>query len=343
MKRHSLEKRTQNERPVRHAAPGSPNVHFYLPALLLGLAQLASSQQPAAPLTLPNYILGPGDQIALVVPALAADFTGKTFRIEGGGDIALPVVGTVHAGGRTVHAVQDDLKDRLSAILQTPDVVVSVAEFAGQPVSVLGSVTLPGIRQLQGHKTLFEVLSLSGGLRPEAGTTVEITRDLRMGPIPLPNATASSTGEFSIATIKLKNVMNASAENILVLPGDTVFVPKAGIVYAVGSVTKPGGYTIGEDGLLSALQMVSLAGGFLRTAATAKSKILRLVPGTAASRTEIDINIKRLMAGKIADVPLQPNDILFIPNSGAKSAGFRTIDAIVTAATGLAIYSGSRL
>ena len=221
--------------------------------------------------------------------------------------------------------------------------MVSVAEFAGQPVSVLGSVTLPGIRQLQGHKTLFEVLSLSGGLRPEAGTTVEITRDLRMGPIPLPNATASSTGEFSIATIKLKNVMNASAENILVLPGDTVFVPKAGIVYAVGSVTKPGGYTIGEDGLLSALQMVSLAGGFLRTAATAKSKILRLVPGTAASRTEIDINIKRLMAGKIADVPLQPNDILFIPNSGAKSAGFRTIDAIVTAATGLAIYSGSRL
>jgi polysaccharide export outer membrane protein len=161
-----------------------------------------------------------------------------------------------------------------------------------------------------------------------------------MGPLPLPNATISSTGQFSVATIKLKNVMNASAENILVLPGDTIFVPKAEVVYAVGSVTKPGGYTIGEDGLLSALQMVSLAGGVLRTAAMDKAKILRLVPGTPASRTEIGVNIKRLMAGKTPDVPLQPNDILFIPNSSAKSTGFRTIDAVVTVATGLAIYSG---
>jgi polysaccharide biosynthesis/export protein len=312
-------------------------------SLLLSLAQFAISQQPAEPLAFPNYILGPGDQIALVIPALPTEFTGKTFRIEGGGDIALPVIGTLHAAGRTIHAVQNDLKDRLSSILQSPDVVVSVAEFASQPVSVLGSVTQPGIRQLQGHKTLFEVLSLSGGLRTEAGTTVEITRDLKMGPLPLPNAATSSTGQFSVATVKLANVMNASAENISVLPGDTVFVPKAGVVYAVGSVLKPGGYTIGEDGLLSALQMVSLAGGFLRAAATDRAKILRLVPGTAASRAEIPINIKRLMAGKISDVPLQPNDILFIPVSGAKSAGFRTIDAIVTAATGLAIYSGSRL
>jgi polysaccharide export outer membrane protein len=169
---------------------------------------------------------------------------------------------------------------------------------------------------------------------------VEITRDLDMGPIPLPDAVPSSTGQCTVARVRLKNVMNASAENILVLPGDTVFVPKADIVYAVGSVTKPGGYTIGEDGILSALQMVSLAGGVQKAAATEKAKILRLVPGSSSSRTEITINIKRLMAGKTPDVPLQPNDILFIPNSGAKSAGFRTIEAIVSVATGLAIYSG---
>ena len=88
--------------------------------------------------------------------------------------------------------------------------------------------------------------------------------------------------------------------------------------------------------------MVSLAGGVERTAATDKAKILRLVPGSTSNRTEINIDIKRLMAGKLPDIALQPNDILFIPNSGAKSAGFRTIEAIVTAATGLAIY-GARL
>jgi len=316
------------------------------PCLLAALALFLSAQQPdtlnppaAAPT---NYVLGPGDQITLTIPALTAEFSDKTFRVETSGDLALPVVGTLHASGRTVQFLQDDIKDHLRPILQSPDVVLTVAEFASQPVSVLGAVTQPGIRQLQGHKTLFEVLSLSGGLRIDAGTTVEITRDLKLNPIPVPNAKLSSTGQFSVAVVKLKNVMNASEENITILPGDTVFVPKADIAYAVGSVAKPGGYTIGEDGLLSALQMVSLAGGVERTAATDKAKILRLVPGSTSSRTEIPVDIKRLMAGKTPDIALQPNDILFIPNSGAKSAGFRTIEAIVTAATGLAIY-GARL
>lgn len=285
-------------------------------------------------------VLGPGDQVSLVIPALTDDFTDKTFRIDANGELALPVVGTIHAGGRTIEVVQNDIKTHLGSILQSPDVVLNVTEFVSQPVSVLGAVMQPGIRQLQGRKTLFEVLSLSGGLRPDAGTTVEITRAMNMSPLLVPNAMTSTTGQFSVATLKLKNVMNASAENIVVMPGDTVFVPKADVVYAVGSVTKPGGYTIGEDGFLSALQMVSLAGGVERTAATDKAKILRLVPGTSASRKEIAINIKRLMAGKIPDIPLQANDILFVPNSGAKSAGFRTIEAIVTAATGLAIYGG---
>ena len=306
---------------------------------LAAFAQVVFGQQPDTTATSSTYILGPGDQISLTIPALAADFTGKNFRIDGSGDLALPIVGNVHSGQRTVEAVQNEIKNRLSSILQTPDVVLSVTEYASQPVSVLGAVTQPGIRQLQGHKTLFEVLSLSGGLRPDAGTTVEVTRNIKMSPLPLPNVTTNSTGQFSVATIKLKNVMNASPENIMIMPGDTVFVPKADIVYAVGSVIKPGGYTIGEDGVLSALQMVSLAGGVQRTAAMDKAKILRLVPGTTASRTEMTIDIKRLMAGRTPDVPLQPNDILFIPNSGAKSAGFRTIEAIVTVATGLAIYS----
>jgi polysaccharide export outer membrane protein len=287
-----------------------------------------------------NYVLGPSDQVTLFVPALADDFTDRIFRIDGSGDLMLPVAGSVHAGGKTIQAVQDDVKNRLRPILQQPDVVMSVTEFSSQPVSVLGAVAQPGIRQLQGHKTLFEVLSLSGGLRPDAGTTVEITRDLSRCPVPLPDAATSSNGQFSSVTVKLKNVMNERGGNIMILPGDSVFVPKAEIVYAVGSVVKPGGYPIGESGVLSALQMVSLAGGFERTAATGKAKILRLVPGSMTSRTEIAVDIKRLMTGKTPDVALEPNDILFVPNSGTKTAGLRTIEAVVTAATGLAVYGG---
>jgi polysaccharide export outer membrane protein len=308
---------------------------------LIVFGQFVLGQEAASsPAASVNYVLGPNDQLEFVIPALAPDFSGKPFRVDGVGDLTLPVVGTIHVGGRTVQAVQDDIKDHLRPILQQPDVVINVTEFASQPVSVLGAVMQPGIRQLQGHKTLFDVLSLSGGLRTDAGTTVEITRDLKFGALPVPDAKTTANGKFSVATVRLKDVMGGSAENIAILPGDTIFVPKAAIVYAVGSVAKPGGYAIGEDGILSALQMVSLAGGLERTAASDKAKILRLVPGSPASRKEIDINIKQLMAGKTPDVPLQANDILFVPNSGAKTAGFRTIEAMVTAATGIAIYGG---
>ena len=122
------------------------------------------------------------------------------------------------------------------------------------------------------------------------------------------------------------------------MPGDTIFVPKADLVYVVGDVIRPGGFPIGEKETISALQVVSLAGGLVKTAAGNKAKILRSIPGSP-SRTEIPVNIKQLMAGKTTDIPLQPDDILFVPNSDAKSVGFRTIDTIVSATAGLAIYA----
>lgn len=110
---------------------------------LAAIAPLVFGQQQPAetPLWSTNYVLGPGDQVSLVVPALPAEFASKNFRIDGSGDLSLPVVGTIHAGGKTVQAVQNEIKQHLSPILQTPDVVLSVAEFTSQPVSILGAVT----------------------------------------------------------------------------------------------------------------------------------------------------------------------------------------------------------
>jgi polysaccharide export outer membrane protein len=147
------------------------------------------------------------------------------------------------------------------------------------------------------------------------------------------------TGQFSVASIAVKSIMNATGpeQNVVILPGDIVAVPKADLVYAVGSIVKPGGFPLGENETISALQVVSLAEGLQKTAAPDKARILRAVPGSA-SRTEIAVNMKQLLAGKGTDVPLQAQDILFIPNSGAKAASYRTLDAIITAATGLAVY-----
>lgn len=308
--------------------------------LLFACARLAQPQTMApgnSPHPPSSYLLGPNDQVSLVVDQLQEDFSDKTFRIDQNGDLSIPLVGRIHADGLTEAELEDEVRNRFGAILRAPDIVVNVTEYSSQPVSIAGAVNTPGVRQLQGGKTLFEVLSLAGGLRPDAGTNIRITRDLKWGPIPLPGATVSSNGQCSIASVRVKQVIQASDENIVMRPGDTVFVPRADMVYVVGSVTTPGGFSIGENENLSALQVVALAQGVVRTAAPDRAKILRTVAGTG-NRSEIPINLKLLMAGKAPDTPLQPDDILFVPNSSAKSAEFRTIEAIVNAATGVAIY-----
>jgi len=316
-----------------------------LTALLL--ASAAASQQPsdipatpaAAPAARSDYILGPGDQFTVVVPNLETDFKDRTFRVDMSGDVTLPFAGRVHAAGLSTAGLEQEMRARLARVLKDPEAVVSLATFGSQPVSVLGAVNNPGIRQIEGRKSLFEVLSLAGGLRPDAGYLIRITRDMQWGPIPLSTAKVDSAGHYSFASVSVKNIMNAAdtGENIPILPGDSISIPKADVVYAVGSVTKPGGFLLNEHETLSALQVVSLAEGLQRTAASDKAKILRVVDGSP-DREEIPVNLKTLMTGKGTDVQLRAGDILFVPNSAAKSASLRTIDAIVNAATGMAIY-----
>jgi polysaccharide export outer membrane protein len=281
-----------------------------------------------------DYLLGPGDQIGLVVQGLENEYNQKVFRIDASGDVTLPLVGRIRASGLSTAVLERELQVRLKPVLKDPQVVVKIEAFGSQPVSVLGAVRNPGILQLQGRKTLFEVLSMAGGLQPDAGYMVQVSRSLENGNIPLSTVQTDPTGKVRLASIRLKDIINIpkAAENIEILPGDTVSVPKAGMVYIVGSVAKPGGYPLDENESLSALQVLSLAEGLQSTAAASKAMILRPVPGSPR-RAEIPVNLSRLMAGKATDLPLHADDILFVPGSKAKKAGLRTIDAIVNAAT----------
>jgi polysaccharide export outer membrane protein len=311
---------------------------FILASTLLTLHPLFA-QSPTSSKADADYILGAGDQLSVFVADLPDEFADKVFRIDSSGEVSLPVIGHLHAAGLTTGQLEAAADASLVHVLKKPQVSISIAGFGSKFVSILGAVNNPGVRTIEGPKTLFEMLSLSGGLRADAGYYVKVSRNMTAGKIPLHDAVVDATGRTSVVTIKLKDILNASnaAENILVLPGDTISVPKADIVYAVGSVVKPGGFPLNEHETLSALQVVSLAEGLQKTAATDKAKILRTVPGSS-QRTEIAVNLKQLMAGKGSDITLQANDILFVPNSAGKSAGYRAIDSIVAAATGVAVY-----
>lgn len=305
----------------------------------LGLAFSTSAQAPNAGGGPPSgYILGPGDQISVIVEELPEEFANKTFRVDTNGELSLPLIGRIQASGLSIASLEEESKSRLDHILKDPQVTISLVNFGSEPISVLGAVNSPGVRQLEGHKTLFEVLSSAGGLRPDASYQVKITRDLKWGRIPLPQAQTDVSGRSSVASIKLSDIIDATnpTENIEILPGDTISVPRAELVYVIGSVVKSGGFALNEHSSISALQVLSLAEGLQKTAASDRARIMRSVPGSP-NRLEIPINLKKLLDGKIADVRLEPNDILFVPNSGAKVAGQRTID-IVAGAAGAAIW-----
>ena len=310
------------------------------PALAV-LAALAALAQPAGHPQEPprTYLLGPEDVITLHVVD-ADEFSDKPIRIGPNGFISLPMVGRVQAGGRTTEDLEKEIGERLKVYIRNPQVQVGVTEQRSQPVSVIGAVASPGVQQLQGRKTLVEVLSLAGGARQDAGYGVKITRQQEWGPIPLPNAAVDPSGKFSVAEVNLRTIMEARdpAENILIMPNDVISVPRALAVYVIGDVKRPGEFLLGDKRRVSVLQALALASGLERTASSTKARILRAAASSDFKRTEIAVNLKRILAGQDEDVPMQPDDILLVPGNKARTAFLRGVESAIQIGSGLAIY-----
>jgi polysaccharide biosynthesis/export protein len=294
------------------------------------------SKQPENTAGVAQYILGPGDQVKIW--ALGAEEVGdKPFRVDPSGNLDVPLIGTVHAGGLTVDRFKAELVQRFSGQLLQPQVSVEIVDYGSQPVSVMGAFNHPGVHQLQGRKTLAEVVSLADGLRQDAGPRLTISRKIEYGPIPLLTAKPDPTGKFSVADVSIKDVLDGAhpAENILISPYDVITVPPAEAVFVIGEVQKPGEIALKDN--ISVLRALSSAGGFGPTPAPQNSKIVRLVPGTS-ERNEIPVDLRKILAGQAEDVAMRPNDILVVPPNGPKKAVARVMEAAIQTATGVIIW-----
>jgi len=285
-----------------------------------------------------TYQLGTDDELQISEPELA-ELANKPTRIDGDGNIQVPLVGRVQVSGLTVQQVEQKLDKVMSTYILHPQVAVSVAEVRSQPVSILGAVNAPGVHQVQGHKTLLEMLALAGGIRSDAGYSIRITRQLEWGCIPLPKAELDASGQFSVAEVNLKKILEAQdpQDNIQIFPHDVISVPKAEMVYVIGEVKRSGGFVLGEQQSISVLQALSLAEGLNRTADTRHARILRLT-GNADHREETAVDLKGVLSGKKSDVALRGDDILFIPGSTGKKAALRAVEVAIQTGTGLVIW-----
>lgn len=313
--------------------------------LLLGIAAITAPiplrcQTPLQrrPAPAPKYVLGPGDQLVLHI-ADDEQISDKPISIDPSGTIDLPMVGRLQAGGLTLEQLKVELVSKLKRYITNPDVSVNLSASGSQPVTVLGEVANPGVRQLMGSGHLLEVLSLSGGLKPDAGPTVIVTREPRWGAIVNPETRTDPTTGFSTVRFSLDDLMSERnpENNILIEPNDVITVPRAGVVYVVGDVQKAGGFQLSHR-TMSLLQTLSLAEGLGPNNAAGRARILRQEPGGDGTPRQIPVDINKIVAGKAPDFQLQANDVLFVPKSGVKVVSQKAIDAAIGISTGLLIY-----
>ena len=300
-----------------------------VPVVLLALSTLLG--QDAA-----SSELGPGDVIA--IHALhVTEFPTEPVRLGEDGAIDLPMIGRLKAVGLTPMQLAAEIRKRLDAFVREPEVSVDLVEVKSRPVSVMGAVKSPGVYQLNTQKGLLEVLAGAGGVEENAGSAIHVSRPRASGPIPVANS--SESADYYSADIGLTELFQGRhpEANIAILPHDVITIPRARLVYVIGEVHKSGGFVLREREDISVLQAISLAEGLTVTAGSRNVRIIRPADDGKA-KTELPVDVKSILAGKSPDVPLHPDDILFVPNSAAKNATFRGIESAIQMGTGFVIW-----
>lgn len=314
---------------------------FVVVAAAVGLPALGQTREliPRVVPPAPEYQMSPGDQITLTVVDMD-EISNKPIRIDPSGFVDLPLVGRMQAAGLSTEQFKSVLAGKLSRYIDSPQISVNLSDNQNRTVSVIGSVNSPGLRPLQGPRHLVDVLSEAGGTRPDAGGRVIITRDLRVGALPLATAHEDSTKRYMTASLSLSDVLSGKrpADNILIEPGDVVSVPKEEIVYVLGNVKRAGGFPMSSRDSISVLKALTLAEGTDNDAAPSRARILRPRPGDDGHPEEIPVDLSKVLKNKDADVPLFADDILYVPNSAAKSTTRRAAEAVLQVATGVIIY-----
>jgi len=312
-----------------HATPSKPALPSPQPAdqaatSVAGAASI-TPQKAADPAKDPvedttRVKLGAGDLIEVSVynvPELATKA-----RVSTAGDIYLPLIDYVHVQGLTQEEAQSLIEKRLTdgGFVRNPHVTIFVDEASSQGITILGEVGKPGIYPETADHNLYEMVSQAGGFTQNASRKIAIIR----------------RGEPQPVHVDLpRNLGDDLSGNVEVFPGDTITVPKAPIIYVVGDVGRPSGFLV-DNGVLTVLQAIALAGG---TNHTAKMGGVRIIRKTPAGMTETRVALKKMLEAKVPDVTLQADDILFVPVSAGRVAAGRTFEAAVSLATAVTIYT----
>ncbi|MGB9418817.1 MAG: polysaccharide biosynthesis/export family protein [Acidobacteriaceae bacterium] len=267
--------------------------------------------------------IGPGDQIHVTV--VDSPELDQHPRVTDAGEVPLIGVGAVKIAGLTPAEAATVVHDKLIAAhyLNHPEVTVTVEQYATQTVSVLGQVRASGAYPIGTARPVVDILALAGGLNEVADRNIVIER--RGDPDHPLHYNLANDGVLALQT------------SVLVYPGDTVMVPKAGIVYVLGDVNRPGGIVMDNNSSeLTLLQALARAGGVSRTAKQGHAKLLRK---DATGYHETQLSLGEIQKGKQQDIALAPGDVLYVPFSYAKNIAVSGSSGIISSLSSAAVYS----
>ena len=267
--------------------------------------------------------IGPGD--LLDVSEYHTPEFHSAVRVSDTGMVMLPMIGEVNVLGLDETGASRAIEKVLvgKGMLLHPQVSVMVTAYAGQDVSVLGEVTRPGVYPYSLHHRLLDVISAASGLTPTAGRLVNV---FHRGDPHTPHP----------VVLDPEGTDTGKDHNPELEPGDTVQVSRAGLVYVIGDVVRPGGFPVDPAQGLTVVQALSLAWGPTQNAAATKALLIREQKG---GRTLTKLNLKRMLHGQEPDQAIHDRDILFVPDSQAKNLLNRTMESMIQSAVGVTIYS----
>jgi polysaccharide biosynthesis/export protein len=252
-----------------------------------------------------GYPVFPGDELRFAVLG-QADLSFDA-RVPADGVIHFPLIGRLALAGRTLEEIRKELRERLDKdYTVSAQVTVQIREYARKRVYVLGAVARPMEYEVPSAKfaTLLQAIAQAGGFAADASKHgVVIYRPKEIG-----------SAERVTIVVNAAGIQEGRDRDPVVLPDDVIFVPARESVYVLGQVARPGAFTVGADHGLTASKAVSMAGGFTRVANESDVRLLRRA-ADGSSKTFV-VDLARVVGGHPEeDVPLQPGDVLYVPES----------------------------
>jgi polysaccharide export outer membrane protein len=288
--------------------------------------QTDNSAANAAPPTntAPSLKIGPGDLIQVTMfenPDLSANY-----RVDQDGDVAVALIGRLHVAGMTADeagaAIEKRYIDEQILLPAGAHASVFIAEYATQGITVSGEVKAPGVYPALGVRKLHDLIVAAGGVLQTASSKVLITR--------------KDDPEHPVTMDYNPEALKPVIPDIQIFPGDSILVPRAGIIYVVGNVQRSGGFVLDGRDQLTVEEALALAGGGNRSPDLKRVQLVRTLDDGRKEAITIPMNL--ILKGRAPDVALKDGDIVYVPTNNLRLATIQAINDMVSIGSGYVLY-----